>query len=221
MVQFSGFTEKANDALNSSICIASSLGHTYVGSEHILCGLLCDENGVAGHILSVQGINREGVLNKLQQSIGSGIPTRLGLSDFTPRSKRILENALSEARKENSAFVGTEHILYAMLNDEECYGSLFLREMGADISDSMRSCTIGQGSLSKRSSKRNAVTDPMMLKYGRDLTSLAEEGGIDPVFCREKEIQRMIQTLMRRRKNNPCWKGKSGVEKPQWLRAWH
>ncbi len=213
MVQFSGFTEKANDALNSSICIASSLGHTYVGSEHILCGLLCDENGVAGHILSVQGINREGVLNKLQQSIGSGIPTRLGLSDFTPRSKRILENALSEARKENSAFVGTEHILYAMLNDEECYGSLFLREMGADISDSMRSCTIGQGSLSKRSSKRNAVTDPMMLKYGRDLTSLAEEGGIDPVFCREKEIQRMIQTLMRRRKNNPCLIGESGVGK--------
>ena len=212
MVQFSGFTEKANNALNSSICIASSLGHTYVGSEHILCGLLCDENGVAGHILSVQGINREGVLYKLQQSVGSGIPTRLGLSDFTPRSKRILENALNEARRENSAFVGTEHILYAMLNDEDCYGSLFLKEMGADISDSMRSCTI-QGSQAKRLSKRNAVTDPMMLKYGRDLTSLAEEGGIDPVFCREKETQRMIQTLMRRRKNNPCLVGESGVGK--------
>lgn len=213
MVQFSGFTEKANDALNSSICIASSLGHTYVGSEHILCGLLCDENGVAGHILSVQGINREGVLNKLRQTIGSGIPTRLGLSDFTPRSKRILENALNEARKENSAFVGTEHILYAMLNDEECYGSLFLKEMGADISGSINSCTIRQDPQAKRSFKKNAVTDPMMLKYGRDLTSLAEEGGIDPVLCRESEIQRMIQTLIRRRKNNPCLVGESGVGK--------
>lgn len=213
MVQFSGFTEKANNALNSSIGIASSLGHTYVGSEHILCGLLCDENGVAGHILSVQGINREGVLNKLQQSVGSGIPTRLGLSDFTPRSRRILENALNEARRENSALVGTEHILYAMLTDEDCYGSLFLKEMGADISGSMRNCTASQGFHSKSLSKRNAVTDPMMLKFGRDLTSLAEEGGIDPVYCRETEIQRMIQTLLRRRKNNPCLVGESGVGK--------
>ena len=90
MVQFSGFTEKANYALNNSIGIASSLGHTYVGSEHILYGLLCDENGVAGHILSVQGINKEDVINKLQQSVGSGIPTRLGLSDFTPRSLSLI-----------------------------------------------------------------------------------------------------------------------------------
>ena len=213
MVQFSGFTEKANYVLNNSIGIASSLGHTYVGSEHILCGLLCDENGVAGHILSVQGINKDDVINKLQQSVGSGIPTRLGLSDFTPRSKRILENALNEARKENSAFVGTEHILYALLNDEDCYGSLFLKEMGADISGSMRDCTAAQTQHLKGLSKRNAVTEPMMLKYGRDLTSLAEEGNIDPVFCRDGEIQRMIQTLMRRRKNNPCLVGESGVGK--------
>ncbi|HBH94900.1 MAG TPA: ATP-dependent Clp protease ATP-binding subunit ClpC [Ruminococcaceae bacterium] len=213
MVQFSGFTEKANYALNNSIGIASSMGHTYVGSEHILCGLLCDENGVAGHILSVQGISREDVINKLQKTVGSGIPTHLGLSDFTPRSKRILENALNEARKENSAFVGTEHILYAMLNDEDCYGSLFLKEMGADISGSMRDCTMGQSQRLMGLSKRNAVTEPTMLKYGRDLTSLAEEGSIDPVFCRDGEIERMIQTLMRRRKNNPCLVGESGVGK--------
>lgn len=213
MVEFSGFTEKANNALNSSICIASSLGHTYVGSEHILCGLLCDENGMAGHILSVQGIDKEGVLNKLQQSVGSGIPTRLGLSDFTPRSRRILENALNEARRENMSFVGTEHILYAMLIDEDCYGSLFLKEMGADISGSIHDCTSGQTLQTKRSLKRSSITDPMLLKYGRDLTALAEGGGIDPVFCREKEIQRMIQTIMRRRKNNPCLVGESGVGK--------
>ncbi len=112
MIEFSGFTEKANSALNSSIKTASSLGHTYVGSEHILCGLLSDESGVAGHILQKQGINREGVISKLRQSVGSGIPTNLGVSDFTPRSKRILEKALTEARKENSSFVGTKDILY-------------------------------------------------------------------------------------------------------------
>lgn len=213
MIEFSGFTEKANKALNSSILTASSMGHTYVGSEHILCGLLCDENGVAGHILSVQGINRDGVLTKLKQSIGSGIPTQLGIADFTPRSKRILENALTEARRENSAFVGTEHILYAMLTDEECYGSVFLREMGADISTSIKDCTVGKKGEGKRLAKKKAITDPSMLKYGRDLTSMAEEGEIDPVICREKEISRMIQTLLRRRKNNPCLIGEGGVGK--------
>lgn len=213
MIEFSGFTEKANKALNSSILTASSMGHTYVGSEHILCGLLCDENGVAGHILSVQGINRDGVLTKLKQSVGSGIPTRLGIADFTPRSKRILENALAEARRENSAFVGTEHILYAMLTDEECYGSIFLREMGADISGSIKDCTAGKKGERKGLVKKKAITDPSMLKYGRDLTSMAEEGEIDPVICREKEINRIIQTLLRRRKNNPCLIGEGGVGK--------
>ena len=213
MIEFSGFTEKANKALNSSILTASSMGHTYVGSEHILCGLLCDENGVAGHILSVQGINRDGVLTKLKQSIGSGIPTQLGIADFTPRSKRILENALTEARRENSAFVGTEHILYAMLTDEECYGSVFLREMGADISTSIKDCTAGKKGKGKALNKKKAITDPSMTKYGRDLTSMAEDGEIDPVICREKEINRMIQTLLRRRKNNPCLIGEGGVGK--------
>lgn len=213
MIEFSGFTEKANKALNSSILTASSMGHTYVGSEHILCGLLCDENGVAGHILSVQGIDKDGVMTKLRQSIGSGIPTQLGIADFTPRSKRILENALTEARRENSAFVGTEHILYAMLTDEECYGSVFLKEMGADIPTSIRDCTVGKKSEGQAFIKRKAITDPAMLKYGRDLTSLAEEGGIDPVICREKEINRVIQTLLRRRKNNPCLIGEGGVGK--------
>lgn len=213
MIEFSGFTEKANRALNSSILTASSMGHTYVGSEHILCGLLSDENGVAGHILSVQGINREAVMLKLRQSIGSGIPTQLGVADFTPRSKRILENALTEARRENSTFVGTEHILYAMLIDEDCYGSLFLKEMGADISVGIKECTSGKKADGKGLIKKKAITDPSMLKYGRDLTSAAESGDIDPVICRDKEIDRMIQTLMRRRKNNPCLIGEGGVGK--------
>ncbi len=212
MIEFSGFTEKANKALNNSINTASSMGHTYVGSEHILCGLLYDETGVAGHILSVQGISKDSVLSKLQQSVGSGIPTQLGINDFTPRSKRILENALNEARRENSAFVGTEHILYAILTDEECYGSVFLREMGADISAGIRDCTAGKKDEGTNFSKKKSM-DQSMLKYGRDLTSLAEAGEIDPVICRDKEIQRMIQTLLRRRKNNPCLIGEGGVGK--------
>ena len=213
MIEFSGFTEKANTALNSSIKTASSMGHTYVGSEHILCGLLSDESGVAGHILQKQGISRDSVINKLQQSVGSGIPTNLGISDFTPRSKRILENALTEARKENSSFVGTEHILYAMLTDEECYGSIFLREMGVDIAGSIKDCARGKKDSPMPFTKRRSKSDGLMNKYGRDLTAMAEQNLIDPVFCRDHEIQRMIQTLMRRRKNNPCLIGESGVGK--------
>lgn len=214
MIEFSGFTEKANTALNSSIKTASAMGHTYVGSEHILCGLLCDESGVAGHILRKQGIDEKSVINKLQQSVGSGIPTNLGISDFTPRSKRILENALTEARKENSAFVGTEHILYAMLTDDECYGSIFLREMGVDIAGSIKDCAGGGKKESPMPfTKRRSKSDGLMNKYGRDLTAMAEQNLIDPVFCRETEIGRMIQTLLRRRKNNPCLIGESGVGK--------
>ena len=215
MIEFSGFTEKANAALNDSIKTASVMGHTYVGSEHILCGLLADISGVAGHILSTQGISRETVLNKIEQSIGTGIPTQLGIGDFTPRSKQILENALTEARRENSAFVGTEHILYAMLTDDECYGSVFLREMGADIAGSMKDCA---GDNVKKTGgisfpKRKNHADGILSKYGRDLTVLAAQNEIDPVICRDKEIQRMIQTLLRRRKNNPCLIGESGVGK--------
>ena len=213
MIEFSGFTEKANTALNSSIKTASALGHTYVGSEHILCGLLSDESGVAGHILQKQGISKEGVITKIQQSVGSGIPTNLGVSDFTPRGKRILENALTEARKENSAFVGTEHILFAMLSDEECYGSIFLREMGLDVEGSIKDCSGGKKNDPTPFTKRRMNSDGLINKYGRDLTAMAEQNKIDPVFCRENEIQRMIQTLMRRRKNNPCLIGESGVGK--------
>ena len=217
MIEFSGFTEKANAALNDSIKTASVMGHTYVGSEHILCGLLSDTSGVAGHILLSQGISKDSVVNKIERSIGTGIPTQLGIGDFTPRSKQILENALTEARRENSSFVGTEHILYAMLIDEECYGSVFLREMGADIPGSINDCTCSSTNIKKTGGisipKRKAQSDGILSKYGRDLTVLASQNGIDPVICREKEIQRMIQTLLRRRKNNPCLIGESGVGK--------
>lgn len=217
MIEFSGFTEKANAALNDSIKTASIMGHTYVGSEHILCGLLSDTSGVAGHILTTQGISKDSLINKIEESIGTGIPTQLGIGDFTPRSRQILENALMEARRENSSFVGTEHILYAMLIDEECYGSVFLREMGADITGSINDCTSSSTSTKKTGrtpfTKQKNSTEGILSKYGRDLTVLASQNGIDPVICREKEIQRMIQTLLRRRKNNPCLIGESGVGK--------
>lgn len=214
MIEFSGFTEKANAALSDSIRTASSMGHTYVGSEHILCGLLADRTGAAGHILSEQGIDRDDIINKIQRSIGAGIPTQLSISDLTPRSKQILEKALTEAKLENSAFVGTEHILYAMLTDEECCASVFLKEMGADISAGIKGCTSGRKSDERSSfSRRRMKEDSALAKFGRDLTVLAEQNEIDPVICRENEIERMIQTLLRRRKNNPCLIGESGVGK--------
>ena len=218
MIEFSGFTDKAGKALNISIQTASLMGHTYVGSEHILCGLLSEESGAAGYILSLQGIKKASVISKIEKNMGTGIPTQLGISDFTPRSRRILENAFSEAKREKSDMAGTEHILYAMLADSECCGNILLKEMGADIEESIRDCAsygINQGRKCEEQvyTKRKFRKDSILSKYGRDLNALAEEKGIDPVLCREKELQRIIQALLRRRKNNPCLIGESGVGK--------
>lgn len=216
MIEFNGFTEKASNALNNSVRTASIMGHTYVGSEHILCGLLSG-GGMAEHILSSQGIKRDAVISKIERMIGRGIPTQLGICDFTPRSKKIMESALYQAKKENTELAGTEHILYAMLADQECSGCVFLKEMGADIASGIKDCSNGKSYSDSREehffARRRLKGDSVLAKYGRDLTLLAECKEIDPVFCRESEMQRIIQVLLRRRKNNPCLIGDSGVGK--------
>ena len=217
MAEFNGFTEKAGSALNLSIRTASLMGHTYVGSEHIVCGLMSDEGSVAEHILSSQGIRKDMLINKIERSIGRGIPTQLEAADFTPRSRKILENAFSLAKTENEKCAGTEHILYSLLSDPECYGNILLRDMGVDIASGMNDCIsnkLSAGIASRNTfSRRKSRADSVLEKYGKDLTILAEQKEIDPVIGREDEIQRTIQILLRRRKNNPCLIGESGVGK--------
>ncbi|MCL1789159.1 MAG: ATP-dependent Clp protease ATP-binding subunit [Oscillospiraceae bacterium] len=240
MIQFNDFTEKANKSLNAAVKTAQSLGHIYIGSEHILCGLL-DENiekaGIAGRALYKHGITKDEILRKIEVVVGRGIPTRLTAGDFTPRSKRLLETALTDARALSHTFVGTEHILKAIIKDSECYAVLLMREMGVNISTLYGDCSVSDekhenrksgvdsdnddyfssgGGYSKGSSStavKKAKNATSLGKYCRDLTEMAKQNKIDPVVNRDEEIERVIQALMRRRKNNPCLIGESGVGK--------
>ncbi|MGN0597175.1 MAG: ATP-dependent Clp protease ATP-binding subunit [Ruminiclostridium sp.] len=214
MIEFSGFTEKANNSLNLALKSAMELGHTYVGSEHILCGLLGEEKGVAWLALGRQGVTLDKVRKKIELIIGRGVPTSLTLADFTPRSKRILESSLSEARAFNHSLVGTEHILRAILKDSDCYGTIILKELGVNLNQLNRDCGAGnENKLRQEDNIRQLDKKSVLFKYGRDLTEMASKGLIDPVLCREKEIEREIEVLLRRRKNNPCLIGESGVGK--------
>jgi ATP-dependent Clp protease ATP-binding subunit ClpC len=230
MLEFSDFTEKASRALEDALNTAMSLGHIYIGSEHILCGLLSGENTVACLVLTKHGVTKEEVLRKIENVVGRGVPTKLDLRDFTPRSKRIMENAISEARGVCQNFVGTEHLLRAIIKDTESYAVLILKEMGVNLSAVSNDCQTGGTSDSKNrhSSHSDDIPDSAfdytgtanprktkgnLQKYGRDLTELARQKKIDPVICRSDEIERIIQILLRRRKNNPCLIGESGVGK--------
>lgn len=214
MTEFKGFTEKSNMALTRALEIAMAMGHTYVGSEHIVYGLLAEKNGAAHNILSRQGITEKDILSKMELIIGRGVATRLTVRDFTPRSKRILETALEKARADSRNLTGTEYILWGVLSDESCYGTMFLKELGVNTDKLYRENKANDvrhydgGKSDKRTEKLTSLK-----KFGRDLTKLAEDGVLDPVFCRDKEISDAIQVLLRRRKNNPCFIGDSGVGK--------
>ncbi len=223
MFVFNGFTEKANKALNLALAIAGELGHTYVGSEHMLYGLAAEGSGVAATLLAKKDVTKDLVRQKLEESIGRGIPTTLSPNDFTPRSKRILEMAIYEARRLGHNYVGTEHILMAILKESESYGVLFLQEFGVDPQALYNECVNELGDAAASEGYRSGdapggttsggkVGDTLK-KYGRDLTELAKAGRIDPVIGRTKEIERVIQILSRRTKNNPCLIGEPGVGK--------
>lgn len=219
MYKFTGFTQKANLALNSAVSYAENLGHTYIGSEHLLLGLLASDGSIASTALSSRGVTAENVENAIRTSIGIGTPTVLSPGDFTPRSKNIIEMSVSAARGMGQSYVGTEHLLLALLRDSSCYAVNILEELGvsaADIANEItRTFSNTQNNSQQKSaqkSKSNAQT-PTLDQFGRDLTDIAKQGKIDPVIGRQKEIDRVIQILSRRTKNNPCLIGEPGVGK--------
>ena len=220
---FNGFTEKANEGLNQAINAASQMGHTYVGSEHLLLGLLRIGSGVAASVLNKQGVTADKIEELIRTNIGTGTPTKLSPDYFTPRAKRVLETAMQGCSNLGKKFVGTEHILIGILSEQDNFAIRFLKELGVDIA-TLTSNTLevsgvptqnindvkfgaGQGGKSK-----NTKTEALQ-KYGRDLTAEAAKGKIDPVIGRETEVERIIQILCRRTKNNPCLIGEPGVGK--------
>lgn len=219
MYKFTGFTEKANAALNAAITAAENLGHTYVGSEHLLMGLLQDTSGVAGAALSARGVTAEKIEELIKKTIGIGSPTSLTPGDFTPRSKNIVESSIAVARTAGLSYVGTEHLLFALLREENSCAVSFLNQLGVRASELMedmsKSYSAGeaQGKSGAFGRKNEKTNTPTLEQFGRDLTKMAQQNLIDPVIGRQKEIERVIQILSRRTKNNPCLIGEPGVGK--------
>ncbi|MBE6763234.1 MAG: ATP-dependent Clp protease ATP-binding subunit [Ruminococcaceae bacterium] len=224
MYRFNGFTQKANTALNLAIEAAQEFGHTYIGTEHIVLGLLREGTGVAATALKAAGVDADGYAQKILGAEPAGHPTRLSPGDLTPRSKKTLELSVLEAARLHSGYVGTEHILLAVLKDPSGVAMRLLTSMdvrGDEIAQSVLGSMnadpsaqefIKGQSPSSPASPKNAKT-PTLDQFGRDLTQLAREGKIDPVIGRAKEIDRVIQVLSRRTKNNPCLIGEPGVGK--------
>ena len=222
MYRFKGFTEKANRALNLAMQSAEELGHTYIGTEHIVLGLLKEGTGVAAAVLSARGITAEDWENRIVELESRGQRTRLTPDDFTPRSKKTMEMAVANAAMLQHGYVGTEHILMAVAQDESSVSVRIFNTLGVSpdqlledvaraIQSPMPQTTAESGNASHPA--QGGGKTPTLDQFGRDLTKLASEGKLDPVVGRAKEIERVIQILSRRTKNNPCLIGEPGVGK--------
>ncbi len=218
------FTDNAKNAINLAREVAYRMSHNYIGTEHLLIGLL-EVEGVASKILEENGVTVEKVLELVNQLIApnNGVEM-MDAGSFTPRSKRILDQSYKEAAKFKAPMVGTEHILIALIRESDCIAVRLLNTLGVnvqkvyidiltasgvDVSAAKNEYTAGKGS----KAKGKTTATPTLDQYSRDLTEYAREGKLDPVIGREGEIQRVVQILSRRTKNNPCLVGEPGVGK--------
>lgn len=222
MYQFKGFTEKANKALNLAIESAEEMRHNYVGTEHILYGLVKEGSGVAATALNECGVTEDALREKLESINGTMSLVELTPDDFTPRTKRVLRAAVIISSKTGYTYVGTEHLLLAILSESDSYAVAFLEELDVSVERLAQAVSKGMqggaddgfGGFENESAPNGSQKGGSALdKFGRDLTQAAKNGEIDPVIGREKEIQRVIQILSRRTKNNPVLIGEPGVGK--------
>lgn len=220
------FTEKASLALNEALQSAREMGHNYIGSEHLLLGLLKEGSGVAAKVLEMNSVTAGQVEQMIVELVGKGEASSVSAADITPRSKRIIELAYLESRNLNNNYVGTEHLLMGILRESDSVAVRMLMELGCDPralyeqivrslgsepqEPATKGSAVGQG---KFSGSGKAGNTPTLNQFGRDLTSQAREGKLDPVIGRGEEIQRVLQILSRRTKNNPCLIGEPGVGK--------
>ncbi len=216
MSMFGRFTERAQKAIFLAQEEAKQLLHNYVGTEHLLLGLIRERDGIAANVLINMGVDLDTVRNFVINIIGYGDQGG-EIQGYTPRTKRVFELSFIEARNLGHNYIGTEHLLLGLLTESEGVAAVILKGMGIDL-DKVREEVIsmlnnnynrqGQGS-----SPNRASNTPTLDKFGRDLTALASEEKLDPVIGRDKEIERVIQVLSRRTKNNPCLIGEPGVGK--------
>ena len=212
------FTNRAKKSIEIADDISLELGHNYIGTEHMLYGLIKEGEGIASKVLTNKGITEEKVEKKIEEMLGKGKEIEQSLG-FTPRAKRILENAFLEARKIGYNFIGTEHLLLAILKEKDCIATRIITELNVEISkiynEIANVINEDDEKITYKEKTKTAINNstPTLNQFGEDITTKAEEGKFDNVVEREKEIERIIQILSRRTKNNPCLIGEPGVGK--------
>ena len=215
------FTARAEKALEYAQEIAMELGHNYIGTEHLLYGLVEEGTGVASKVLQNQGLTSEKVKQSIEEIVGVGDEIEdANQISFTPRSKRVIENAFLEARRLGTEYIGTEHLLIGIMKEGDCIATRIMLEEDVNpqgLYNELIKVLNEEGEESNESnsssSKGSYNSTPTLNQYGTDLTRQAKEGKLDPVIGRKEEIQRVIQILSRRTKNNPCLIGEPGVGK--------
>ncbi|WP_105614539.1 ATP-dependent Clp protease ATP-binding subunit [Vallitalea okinawensis] len=214
------FTKQAQKAIALSQESAANFGQGYVGTEHILLGLIREGEGVAARALKDQGISEEVLSDKISNIGVQNQGSTIDKQDFTPRAKRILENSLREAIKMNTNYIGTEHILLALLREGDSIAVRLLTALGVNSQKLYQEIleilgeVSGNPNINKGKQKKDKTSStPTLDQFSRDLTQMAEQQKFDPIIGRDKEIERVIQILSRRTKNNPCLIGEPGVGK--------
>ena len=214
------FTPRAEEALRLAQESAEEMGHGYVGSEHLLLGLMREEEGIAHRVMTEYGLTDEMICSILQRTVGTGLAGAAPSQGLTPRAKSIVELAVSESIRTNCTYIGTEHLLMGILREGNNMALRVLRTVGVDprkmyasvvkkLNESPRTVTSGAATPNKEEGKKGKT----LSEFTRDLNEAAREGKLDPVIGREQEVQRVIQILSRRTKNNPVLIGEPGVGK--------
>ncbi len=213
---FDRFTEKAQRVLILAQEEALRLKHNYIGTEHILLGLLKESEGIAAQILTSRGASLEDIRERVINAVGMGTEPVKQVLGHTARTKNVIETSVGEARALGHNYVGTEHLLLALLREKDGIAAQILESIGIDFDNTHGDVVKQFGGETHKDSKENIaknVKTPNLDQYGRDLTIMAKEGKIDPIIGRDKETQRVIQILSRRTKNNPVLIGDPGVGK--------
>lgn len=215
------FTNRAQIALEIANNIAMDLGHNYIGTEHLLYGLVKEGTGIASKVLENQNITEENVLEKIEELVGVGETIGQGTLGLTPRTKRVIENAFREARKLGSEYIGTEHLLIGIMREGDSIAVRIMLDLQIDPQKMYNEIVkvineyepTEEARKEERTNSSSYNQTPTLNQFGSDLSKAAKDGKLDPVIGRQKEIERIIQILSRRTKNNPCLIGEPGVGK--------
>ena len=212
------FTQRAQSSLNFALREARELGHSYVGTEHLLLGLLCEKECIAHKILTSHGARLKNLRQALIDYVGIGSAKNVSSSDMSPRLARTIENASGEALRAGAKLIGTEHLLLSLISQKDSVGArllecegVMLNEIRLELSSYIAPHISQSGIRSDEDTKKSKLR--ALATYGKDLTSSARLSFIDPLIGREAELSRLVRILCRRQKNNPCLIGEAGVGK--------